>query len=218
MTSPGDTNHPTNVDTGRDVPTLRFRPLPGHGYPDNVRDQAIDVMRVTGLAAAHASTGISRQTLSRWARQAGIDLGAVSVRTRAAAQASAAQTAKTTAERLERILELATTALTRSLEALTDVLELDDDDLGAWSEELQRFVPADDQSTAAKVMRRHQLVQSTGVSARELSTVVSTAVKDLALLRGEATSRGAFTVSFAVPRPDPVTVVVVPQERLELEW
>ena len=188
--------------------------MAGRQYDDATRERALELMRDAGLAAAHHQLGIPKQTLSRWAKAGGVDLGEIVNRTRAGTAARAAQLAETTVDRLEYVLDLATTTLTRSLEALADVVELDDEDLGVWSDELERFVPPEDARATAAAMRRQQLIMSTGVPLRELVGVTTRAIHDLALLKGEATERGEIAVTFHVPRPQPQTVVVVEQEAL----
>lgn len=200
--------------TGRPDPARSTGNRARKAYPDEVRERALEVMRVDGLAAAHEATGVPKATLSRWGRDAGVDLGAAVERSRAASSARAAQLADTTVGRLEYILDLSTTVISRHMEALADVAELDDDDLGRWSAELGRFIPPDDRSATSKALRRQQLLASSGVPLRDLVGVTTRAIHDLQLLRGEATERGEVSVSFAVPRPDPSTVVVVQQEDL----
>lgn len=177
-------------------------------YPDDVRERALEVMRVDGLSAAHHATSVPKPTLSRWAGAAGIDFGPSSARTRTGAQARAAQLEGGTVDRLEYVVELASRCLIRTLEASADVSELDDD-LGRWSDELGRFVPPDDEATAARALRRQQLIASAGVPVRDLSMTLTRAVHDLELLRGNATQRGEIVVHFDVPRPAPSTAVVV---------
>lgn len=179
-------------------------------YPDDVRERALEVMRVDGLSAAHAATGVPKSTLSRWAAAGRVDLGSQTVRTRSAAQARAAQLETTTVGRLEQIVELSTRSLVRFLEANAELSELDEDDLGVWSDELGRFVPADNEAAAA-ALRRQQLLTSSGVPLRDLSQTLTRAVHDLELLRGHATERAQMVVEFNIPRPEPATIVVVDQ-------
>lgn len=186
------------------------RHVAGRPYADDVRERALELLRVDGVAAAHAATGIPKGTLSRWARNAGVDLGAATRQTKAAAEARAAQLADETTKRLDHVIELASRGLIRRLEANADVAELDDDDLGPWSRELERFVPSDDRSHTAKALRRAQLLDSAGVPVRDLVGSLTRAIHDLSLLTGEATERGDVVVKFGIPRPtEPANVLDV---------
>jgi hypothetical protein len=176
-------------------------------WPDDVRERALEVLRVDGLAAAHRATGVPKSTLTGWARGAGVDVTAVTASQRRAGQARGAQLTAATVDRLDYTIDLASTGLIRRLEANADAGELTDDDLGEWSAELGRFLPANEH--AATVMRRYAQL-TVGESTRDLSAALSRLIHDLDLLRGEATQRGALIVNFGIPRPvRPVDVPVV---------
>lgn len=184
--------------------TRRPRRRAGHRWPDDVRERALELIRGAGgragIAAAHTELGIPKATLSRWARDAGIDLTASAARTHAATTVRAATLAADTTTRLEYLIELASGGLTRRLEANLDAAELDDDDLGTWDDELERFVGPGDGSAAALALRRYRHL-STLEPTRDLVGTLTRAVHDLALLRGEATERGDVVVRFGIPRP-----------------
>lgn len=167
-------------------------------WPDDVRERALELLRVDGLAAAHHDTGVSKPTLTRWARAAGIDLGAAAEQTRHATTARGAQLAEATTTRLEQIIELSTRGLVRRLEANADAAELDEADLGEWSAELGTYLPAGEEAAAA--VRRYRHLASLEPT-RDLVGTLTRAVHDLNLLRGEATERGDVVVNFGIPRP-----------------
>jgi transposase-like protein len=173
-------------------------------WPDDVRERALELLRTDGVAAAHAGTGVPKGTLSGWAKAAGVEVPThvKAEQLKAAAQLSAAERTVTLVERLDGIATKSATLLEHLIDGNLDVAELDDDDLGRWNAELERFVPPEDRTAAAQAMRRqHHL--STLLPARDVVGVLTRAVHDLALLRGEATERGTIEVSFgAMPRPD----------------
>lgn len=185
--------------TRQEPPMTRVvqRSTPRNGKPNPHREEALDRLRAgTPAASVAAWAGVHRSTVTRWARASGIDPGTNTERTRAATAARAAQLTAATVERLEYLIELASTGLIRRLEANADAAELSDTDLGDWSNELGRFLPAN--AHAAAVMRRYDHIRA-GEPTRDLSTALSRGIHDLALLRGAES--GTLIVRFGIPRP-----------------
>ncbi len=177
------------------------RSTPRNGKPNAHREEALDRLRTGASASSVADwAGVHRSTVTRWARAAGADPGTNTDRTRAATAARAAQLTAATVTRLEYLIELASTALIRRLEAAADLAELRDNELGEWSSELGRFLPAQGHAHAATVMRRYALV-SAGEPTRELSTALSRCIHNLVLLRSHAIESGTLVVNFGIPRP-----------------
>jgi len=168
-------------------------------WTDDVRDRALELIRVDGIAAAHRGTGVPKSTLTRWAATAGVNIDAVTQRHRRAGQARGVQLTTDTVARLERIITAASAGLIRLLEANADAAEVDEADLGEWSEELGRFTPPEGTAAAAAIRRYAHIAG--GESTRDLSAALSRAVHDLALIRGEPATDPDVIVHFGIPRP-----------------
>lgn len=221
--------NPPSSPRGTDEPARSTRKA-RQAYPDEVRLEVLRRLRAgASIADEHKRTGVAKGTLSRWARTDGIDLG----------EEARARTAKAT----ERVRELVTEARQTTVTRLEAVLEQELDAHAqrlrlehALATQLAAALAGDLQDrtgdvfrlmrgeTAATVMLRDpdsELAQI--VAALELLNITSPkrdtvgawtrAVHDLALLKGEATERGAVVVQFGIPRPD-TTVVPVPQQEL----
>lgn len=184
----------------------------GTAYSDADRDRALEAMQLEGpeggIAGAHRATGIPKGTLSRWAREAGLNLGArARARTAAAGEAVAAKAAElrvSTVERLERILDdqLATLEALGQLERRAAVAALNPEDgrhlIRVERSALGRTVELDD-TTAAGALELARLVTGSIVK-RDVVGAATRAIHDLQLLKGDATERGAIVVRFGIPR------------------
>ena len=181
---------------------------PRAAWTDAERDRALEAMQLEGpaggIAGAHRATGIPKGTLSRWAKEAGIDLGArARARTAAAGEAVAAKAAEvriTTVERLERILEqqLTTLALMGELEqrATARVLESPI----RWESSIAGPVAVPCDYEAEEALGRLDLITRRIVK-RDVVGAATRAIHDLQLLKGDATERGSIVVRFGIPRP-----------------
>ncbi|MGI8613722.1 MAG: hypothetical protein ACR2KL_07270 [Nocardioidaceae bacterium] len=177
------------------------RSTPRIGRPNPDRAEALDRLRDGATASEVARwAGVHRATATRWARAAGTDPGTNTTRTAAATAARAAKLTATTLDRLEYIVDLASTGLIRRLEANADAAELDDADLGEWSTEFGRFIPPEHRVAASAAMRRYLHVAALE-SNRDLSAAVSRAVQALAVLREKSGAGGTIVVQFGIPRP-----------------
>lgn len=228
MTSPRPTRNPPGGTRGTAVPprpTAKARTA----YPADVKARALeDLARTRDLAGVHARHDVSKSTLSRWAKAAGVDLaGPARERTATAHAATTAKVAEvrvTTTDRLERVLEaeLAThgtrvhleqaltreldSALAGDLEARGEVFRLMRGDTGPT------IMLRDPDSHLAQLVAALELLNVT-VPKRDTVGAWTRAVHDLNLLRGEATERGDVVVRFGIPRPD-TTVVATPEAEL----
>lgn len=177
-------------------------------YSDAERAAAVTLLREEGMAAAHDATSIPKGTLGRWARAEGIDLeGAARERTAAAAAATAERHAKArlgTVERLEQHVERAASYLTNVLEAnaeAADLIQALDPDLIKITASIAGPVATLDDEQANDAGKRALAMAGLPLSVRDAEGVLTRAIHDLQLLKGEATERGELVVDFAVPRP-----------------
>lgn len=181
-------------------------------YPAETRARALEVLEAEGMAAAHKETGVPKPTLVRWAKAAGIDLGEVArARTAAATEAVRARAAdvrRTTVELLEAHIAqageyLATVAGVNAHAAqLIDAL---DDDRIRMQATLAGPVAVLDDADAQAATNRALALAGLPLAPRDAEGILTRAIHDLQLLRGEATERGEVVVEFNVPRPDPAT-------------
>ena len=181
-------------------------PAPRTPYDVEVRERALALVQVDGLAAAHAATGVPKATLSRWAREAGVDVPGGTEQRRAAGQARAERMRAALLDHLEEAAlaaadyQLAVT--TANLDAARAIQEA----CRAGAQLVADPVTGDltlDDPVAAAAIRRARLLNAL-LPVRDAVGVTTRAVHDLQLLRGEATERAAVNVVFAVPRPVPV--------------
>lgn len=192
--------------TKREAPPVRQGPR--GAYSAEQRAEALALVEAHGTAHAHRVTGIPKQTLSRWTTAAGIDTTAIErSRTAAATEASrarAAQVSASTVELLEQHIAqagdfLATVAgvnaLAARLIAATDPANLERVVTLAGTEVLVR----DQQAAEVKLVA--DALATLPLAVRDAEGVLTRAVHDLQLLRGEATERGELLVEFNVPRP-----------------
>ena len=189
------------------------------------KDEALAALRDVGLAGAHESTGIAKSTLRGWALAAGIDT--------AGPHAEVLQAARDALEErhlvarlealplLERHLQEAGAFVQRVVEvnarAADAVARLDPSLIEVTTGPSGPVVTILNRE-AADLVRRAQALALLPLSVRDAEGIVTRAVHDLQLLRGEATERGELLVVFgdAVPRPDPKLIDhdVVDQDQL----
>lgn len=181
---------------------------PGTPYDEATKAKAVAQLEAEGMAATHAATSIPKATLSRWARSAGVDLEEQArARTAAATEAVRARAAEVSASTLELLEQhvaqagdyLATVAGVNALAARLLV--------GVDPDKLERVVTlagtgivvADAQ--VDEVLKVAQALDALPLAVRDAEGLLTRAIHDLQLLRGEATERGELLVEFEVPRP-----------------
>lgn len=194
--------------------TKRATPPPRKGprgaYSEEQRAEALRLVEEHGTAHAHRVTGVPKGTLSRWTKAAGIDTTVVDRRrTAAATEAVRARSAEVKAGTLELLEEhiaqageyLRTVAGVNALaaqriaEADPDLIKIATGDAGPYA-----VVEAPEAAEAAKVALA---LDGLPLAVRDAEGILTRAIHDLQLLRGEATERGEFLVEFNVPRPAP---------------
>lgn len=184
------------------------RASPGRRYTEEERTEALLLVEEKGTAHAHKVTGIPKQTLSRWTAAAGIDTaGAARARTVAATEASRARAAEvslSTVELLEQHVAqagdyLATIAGVNALAART--IAALDPDLIEYVSTMGGPVPVVKDRTAQDLKKIADALGSLPLAVRDAEGLITRAVHDLQLLKGEATERGELVVEFNVPRP-----------------
>lgn len=84
-------------------------------YTEVERAEALEVYQRDGLAAAHQACSVPKQTITRWAREAGIDTPAVTVH---AAQQTKAAVNQSLLKREQRREEFRTKLLEKAFDAL----------------------------------------------------------------------------------------------------
>lgn len=181
----------------------------GRWLPE-VRSQAVDLMRSEGMAAAHKETGVPKATLAKWSKSEGIDLGeAARARTAAASEVvrqRAAEVRASTVELLEQHIAqageyLSTVAGVNALAA--QLIAGADPDLIEVKVGMAGPYAVVNDAAAAELSKVALALGSLPLTVRDAEGVLTRAVHDLQLLRGEATERGELTVEFQVPRPTP---------------
>ena len=187
------------------TPARRTKP-----YPEATKAKALAQLEAEGMAATHAATGVPKATLSRWAKAAGVDLEEQArQRTAAATEAVRARAAEVTAGTVELLEQhiaqageyLATVAGVNALAAqlITRAdpagIEVNVGMAGPYA------VVTDEQ--AAEVSKVALALAGLPLAVRDAEGLLTRAIHDLQLLRGEATERGELVVEFNVPRPTP---------------
>lgn len=177
-------------------------------YTDEQKDEALDLLREEGMAAAHDATGVPKGTLSGWAQAAGIDL-ASRARDRTAAasatvEAKAAELKLDTVSRLERILGL-------TLDAWEDLATFEaqattamrDTEGAVWADftDLGGLIIRHQDTEVSQALGRLTLLRQS-MTKRDVVGAAGLAVDKLELLTGKATERGELVVRFGIPRPD----------------
>lgn len=184
------------------------RPAPGKPYDAELKARALEQLAGEGMAATHASTGVAKATLHRWAKAAGIDLGSQArARTATATEhvrARAAEVTLGTVALLEQHVAqagdlLSTVAGVNALAARM-LAGMDPDKLERYSTIAGDKVRVTDPDVD-EVLRVAEAIGSLPLATRDAEGILTRAIHDLQLLKGEATERGELVVEFAVPRP-----------------
>lgn len=183
-------------------------------YSPEQRAEALRLVEAQGIAHAHRVTKVPKPTLSRWARAAGIDLEpAARARTKAAAAAveeRATRARLTTTELLEQHIETTGRYLSTVAHANTTAAEL----IADLDPQLIKLVATiagteaviEDETAEAAQLRARALA-TLPLTVRDAEGILTRAIHDLQLLRGEATERGTIVVDFpGIPRPNPAAV------------
>lgn len=186
-------------------------------WPEETKAEALTLMREEGVAAAHDVTGVPKATLSRWAKAAGVDLDeAARART-----ATAAQAVRERAERAKldtvKLLEDHIGEAGSYLSAIVTVNAAAAEAIAGLSDEALTVTVDDDGNVSvavkdedtAKLRKLAMALDTLPLAVRDAEGIVTRAIHDLQLLRGEATERGELVVEFGgIPRPDPSAVEV----------
>lgn len=194
-------------------------------YSAEQRAEAIRLLETQGTAHAHKVTGVPKPTLTRWAKAAGIDMGDVARRRTAAAteavRARSAEVRATTVELLEGHIAQAGQFLTTvaGVNALAAQLIAtgDPDNIEVAVGMAGPYAVLKDGTQAAELGKVALALKGLPLDVRDAEGIVTRAVHDLQLLRGEATERGELVVEFNVPRPHPATTAVEVLEPPALE-
>jgi len=190
---------------------------PGQPYDEATRARALEVLAAEGMAEAHRRTSVPKATLHRWAKAAGIDLeGAAQDRTRAAAATVRARAAEVTVgvvEQLEAHVAqagdyLGTIAGVNAYAARL-LAQLDPAKLVRYQTIAGDRVRVEDPDVD-EVLRVAEALGALPLAARDAEGILTRAIHDLQLLKGEATERGELVVEFAVPRPVPADPASIP--------
>lgn len=186
-------------------------------YPATVKAEAIARMGTHGIAATHDMMDIPKSTLSSWARDANIDTGAVARRQTEAAsialRARVAQAKLSTVAMLEQHLADYGEFLRRvgevNVDAVQAIIEAGPDAIERKIGLAGPYVVVTD-TTAAAAADLAMALAGLPLSIRDAEGIVTRAVHDLQLLKGEATERGEVVIEFSgMPRPRPAEVEVV---------
>lgn len=195
----------TRVRSKAKTPARRTTP-----YTAEQRAEALRLVETQGTAHAHKVTGVPKPTLTRWAKAAGLDTEAAARRRTAAAteavRARAAEVKLGTVELLEQHIAQAgdylrtvagvnALAAQRIAAADPDLIKIATGIAGPYA-----VVEDADAQEAAKVALA---LAGLPLAVRDAEGLLTRAIHDLQLLRGEATERGELLVEFNVPRPTP---------------
>ena len=203
---------PARTRTRARPATKRARPKPqgdkAGTYSDEQRAEALRLVEEHGTAHAHRVTGVPKQTLSRWTKAAGIDTAAIERQRTAAAteatRARAAEVSRSTVELLEQHIAqageyLATVAGVNALAAQL-IARADPDRIKIATGIAGPYAVVEDE-LAAEVSKVALALAGLPLAVRDAEGLLTRAVHDLQLIRGEATERGELLVEFNVPRP-----------------
>lgn len=180
-------------------------------YPAEVKVEALTVLREEGVAAAHDATGVPKPTLCRWAKAAGIDVGEEARRRTASAtevvRERVAQARVNTVQLLEDHIGEAGSYLSTIVRANAAAAEaiagLAPEALRVVTFEGEEVIEVDDEQAQA-LAKLARALGDLPLAVRDAEGIVTRAIHDLQLLRGEATERGELVVEFGgIPRPDP---------------
>lgn len=187
------------------TPARRTKP-----YPEATKAKALAQLEAEGMAATHAATGVPKATLSRWAKAAGIDLDEQARQRTAAATATvrarAAEVTAGTVELLEQHIAqageyLATVAGVNARAA--QLIAGADPDLIKIATGIAGPYAVVEDADAQEVSKVALALAGLPLAVRDAEGLLTRAIHDLQLLRGEATERGELLVEFNVPRPTP---------------
>lgn len=177
-------------------------------YTEEQRAEALRLVETQGTAHAHRVTGIPKPTLTRWTKVAGIDTAAIERRrTEAATEAVRSRAAEVklgTVELLEQHIAqageyLATVAGVNALAA--QLIARADPDLISIATGIAGPYAVVTDAQAAEVSKVALALHGLPLAVRDAEGLLTRAIHDLQLLRGEATERGELLVEFNVPRP-----------------
>lgn len=189
-------------------------------YPPAVKAEAIKRMGTHGIAATHDMMDIPKSTLSSWARDANIDTGAVARRQTEAAtvalRARVAQAKLSTVAMLEQHLadygEFLRQVGQANVDAVQAIVEAGPDAIERKIGLAGPYVVVTD-TTAAAAADLAMALAGLPLSIRDAEGIVTRAIHDLQLLKGEATERGEVVIEFSgMPRPRPAEVEIVKVE------
>lgn len=192
---------------------------PGNRYTTEQRAEALKIVEDFGTAHAHKVTGVPKPTLTRWAKAAGLDTGDAARRRTASAteavRARAAEVRLGTVDLLEHHIAqaghyLATVAGVNAraaqliAAAAADGIRVEQGIAGPYA--------VVEDAEAQELAKVALALAGLPLAPRDAEGILTRAIHDLQLLRGEATERGEVLVEFTVPRPtppDPATVLEV---------
>lgn len=179
-------------------------------YTDEQRAEALRLVESQGTAHAHRVTGVPKPTLTRWTKAAGIDVGEGARRRTAAAteavRTRAAEVKLGTVELLEQHIAqageyLATVAGVNARAA--QLIAAADPDLIKQAVGIAGPYAVLEDPEAAELAKVALALDGLPLAVRDAEGLLTRAIHDLQLLRGEATERGELLVEFNVPRPTP---------------
>lgn len=190
------------------------------GYPEATRAKALALLERDGMAATHKATSIPKPTLTRWAKAAGIDLGEQArARTSNATEAVRARAAEVTANTVE-LLEGHIAQAGHYLGTLAGVnaraaqlIAAADPDTITINQGIAGPYAVVTDPAAQELGKVALALAGLPLAPRDAEGILTRAIHDLQLLKGEATERGDLRVEFNVPRPPSstsATVVEVP--------
>lgn len=169
-------------------------------------------MREEGVAAAHDVTSVPKATLSRWAKAAGIELDeAARARTATAAQAvreraerAKLDTVKLLEDHIGEAGSYLSAIVTANAAAAEAIAGLSDEALTVTVDDDGNVSVAVKDEATARLRKLAMVLDTLPLAVRDAEGIVTRAIHDLQLLRGEATERGELVVEFGgIPRPDP---------------
>jgi hypothetical protein len=208
---------PPRRATGRPRSTPKRARKPGQPYDEATKAKAVAQLEAEGMSATHKATGIPKGTLTRWAKAAGVDLGEQARARTAAASATvrarAVEVKAGTVELLEQHIGqagdyLSTVAGVNALAAKL-IAGMDPANLGRVVTLAGTAITIND-TTVDEVLKVAEALGALPLAVRDAEGILTRAIHDLQLLKGEATERGELVVEFAVPRPTPLDPASVP--------
>lgn len=186
-------------------------------WPDKVKAEALTLLREEGMAAAHDVTSVPKATLSRWAKAEGIDLDeGARQRTATAAQAvreraerAKLDTVKLLEDHIGEAGSYLSAIVTANAAAAEAIAGLSDEALTVTVDDDGNVSVAVKDEGTARLRKLAMVLDTLPLAVRDAEGIVTRAIHDVQLLRGEATERGELVVEFGgIPRPDPGAVEV----------